>query len=311
MLFAQKPPSTSRSIPSRILGILSYDIVWVGISLFFLCATVVSYFLIFQPPLLSRYTSGLEQNIDAIVKSYTTKTAAIQQQTQTLSNRANIGLNANAQCSDNAKYNTFTEDMKTVQSLQMNVGLEAEYKIAPNAWIFWEPQSKAVYQSMVVEYTESLERLNSTLEASKRMIELARYKNIWIESCKKIQENKGSTIELQDECKSLASSTQSYRKTTPTVLHNSIDTNTSTLALLCKPVLETTGVNYTRFGNFQLEWLNLFERVMKTVYIPEDNISQSVETLITTAKNKQDQLTAIREKKSQLTGAWYIMRFDV
>lgn len=289
--------------------ILTSDILWFSVAFACLLATILFYFQVLQPLVLQKYIDNAQAQIIESNQKFISQVNQLTTLQQNITN--NLRTATGDPCTEEAKYTQSEKDQKNLQGLKDSLSIDSKLNNLPNFYIYSDQETKRIYSSFISDYNTSLNDLKPVVDQTKQSIDLADYKNTWIDSCISINNSKGDIKELQAICQNISNKANFYNKIGSKAIVDLLAKPLEDSNNLCKEILASKSVYYSQFGNFQLKWLSIFDIVNGLSITPDQSSMDAITTdFQNSVARKQDELNTLLEKRTEFNNIWYILELN-
>jgi hypothetical protein len=287
---------------------LNADIIWSGVAVGCLLGTVYFLFGGLQPLVLQNYIANAKQSIDDLGQAYIGQVNALSSAQTTIVQ--NTSYNILADCSEEQKYQTLEEGITKVELADRSLFPNQNYRTVNKFNGFGETEVREKYETFFDYYSNSLQNLRQTaLEDIRDLPTYAQYRNLWIDGCILITKSGTNSSQVKEYCQDLQKQTEEYLQNQPPNFWEQVQTPVEDGLKLCqKSVDNQTG----DFLDWKLSWLSSYGQL--TSFTPNiqqnlDRINSAIQDMQAESKKYKKDLDAIYERKTNLTGIWYLLEF--
>jgi hypothetical protein len=293
-----------------IKSILFSDVLWFGISLACLLATVLFYFQILQPLIVQKYSETAQAQIIESAQKFNIQADQIDSlQQNIISNTENLSAES---CTEEAKYDRSEKDRKDLENLKKSLNIEPRLKELPNFGVFYDSSIKNSYSLFVKQHEESIASFQPALANTKHVIEFVDYKNSWINQCIRIKNSDGNTNELQSTCKEMEAKADNYTKIAPAGIVSELGKPLENVRSLCIDINNSKYENYFQFNTFKLKWLAEYDNIRAIILITDSASIASIKTKFDITINQtKANLESILKNKQEFNDIWYLLNFTI
>jgi hypothetical protein len=294
----------------RMVNFFWSDYLWVFISFTSLLVSILFYFQFLQPQIISTYIRFEQDLIDRSVLDFQNKAQLVSAKKQEI-----IGKTqpiSNSGCDEKSKYTTEKEDLASLESLNEISSTLGSYTSAPKLYIFTDKDVTAVHEEFFKEYTTELDLLEEEKTTLKQYIDLANYRNSWIDFCIGTRESQSQTKKLEEFCGSMQRKNsllapQLISKTNFANLKPIIDDLNKT----CSSIATTTLGTFAGTNKLILDSISWVETISKPNLSGLDSIEKKNENMANIASKSKEKLSILQKRKTDFNGLWYLIGIDL
>ncbi len=195
---SKKSPQQSKSFFKTLGGAFMSDIVWLSVSFSLLIATILFYFQVLQPKIITNIGAKAQDQVFKVqndlsgkIKNFSeTRSEIISKNTQSLT-----GV-----CSEDQLYRDRDVDKSLVSSLEKQLIPDSSLENLDRYSVFTSKEIQEEYKNYYNQYKINISEISNEIESLAEFINFKEYENDWISNCVLLNESINVSRDLDTIC---------------------------------------------------------------------------------------------------------------
>jgi hypothetical protein len=302
-------PPKQKGFFGYISSIFWSDYLWVIVAFSTLIVSLMFYMIFLQPLILNRYIDTQLAAVDKISTLAKDKVNKVKLLNTSLSQKTSS--QAAMRCTEDFKYTSDQDDTANIASLSDVSTLPNDLSTPTRFAIFSDTKTDETYSTYFDSIKTDLDQLEVNSKTLSQYVDVAKYKNSWLEFCMNIKKSQGSTELLNAACNKLQRSNSFYAKSLSKTIISSIKPTLDEVNAVCLTLANGDDKQYPQYNKLILDsltWVELISSALQSNPLTFDEtlstINTKTEEVITTLKNDEIQ-------RSEPTGIWYLIGINL
>jgi len=307
----QKPFEASNNknkIKRSFLSNFNNDIILPAIAIGCILGVLLFYFQGLQPLILKNYSDTTSKKVIELKERYTNQVGSVSI-LQSEMDTYFVDFSDKV-CSQQETYKTKSEDLEKIDRLKLSLVPDASYKKLPTAGVFYSIEIQDIYQEFFKSYVNSLQEWSKLTDMVGTVPNFLDYRNLWVETCQKIEASNGNTTEVKAACENLISLSKNFENIKNTQFGKQISIGTAQSLDSCNEALKIKSRIMPNYGKWRLDWLTGYDRIVQARPVwteMNDSLNKVSENLLSLATNSITKINSVVSERRQFVNLWYIL----
>ena len=290
------------------------DIILPAIAIGCILGAFLFYFQGLQPLILRNYSETASKKVVDLKSRYSEQVSPISSTQNTFDSY--FQDYSDKVCSQQELYKNKTADQEKNDRLKLSLVPDSSFKNLSNSGIFYNSEIQTTYQQYFTDYINSLDAWNASVNNLSAIPNFLEFRNLWVSSCQKIEESKGDLATLKDICSNLKTGLLSYEGLKTTQFWDQVSGGVTVSMNKCDEVINLNSKSklLTNYGQWRLEWLTGFDRIVQARPVWNEvnsKINNTSENFLNSATVTINKFNSIVQERQQFINLWYILDFKV
>jgi hypothetical protein len=307
----QKPVEVSKNKikPKRsFFPKFNNEIILPAIAIGCILGVLLFYFQGLQPLILKNYADASSKKIVELKERYTNQVSTISNMQKELDTYF-IDFSDKV-CSEQETYKTKKEDLEKIDRLKLSLVPDATYKKLPTSGVFYSSEIQEIYQNFFTGYVNGLQEWSKLSDMIGTVPNFLDYRNLWVETCQKIEASDGNVAEVKAACENLINLSKNFEGIKNTQFGQQIASGSAQSIDSCNEALKLKSRIIPNYGKWRLDWLTGYDRIVQARPVWTDMneaLNKVSENLLSSATNSITKINSVVAERRQFINLWYIL----
>jgi hypothetical protein len=302
-------PPKQKGFFGYISSIFWSDYLWVIVAFSTLIVSLMFYLIFLQPLILNRYIDTQLAAVDKISTLAKDKVTKVKLLNTSLSQKTSS--QAAMRCTEDFKYTSDQDDTANIASLSDVSTLPNDLSTPTRFAIFSDTKTDETYSTYFDSIKTELDQLEANSKTLSQYVDVAKYKNSWLEFCMDIKKSQGSTELLNAACNKLQQSNSFYAKSLSKTIISSIEPTLDDVNTVCLAISNGDAKQYPQYNKLILDSLTWVELISSSSQSNPLTFDETLSTINTKTEEVKTTLKNDEIQRSEPTGIWYLIGINL
>lgn len=307
----QKPVEVSKNktkIKRSFLPKFNNEIILPAIAIGCILGVLLFYFQGLQPLILKNYADSTSKQIIELKERYTNQVGSVSNLQKEMDTYF-VDFSDKV-CSQQETYKTKKDDLEKIDRLKLSLVPDASYKKLPSSGVFYSTEIQEIYQNFFTSYVNGLQEWSKLSDMIGTVPNFLDYRNIWVETCQKIEASNGNVAEVKAACENLINLSKNFESIKNTQFGQQIASGSAQSIDSCNEALKLKSRLIPNYGKWRLDWLTGYDRIVQARPVWTDmneSLNKVSENLLSSATQTLTKINAVVSERRQFINLWYIL----
>jgi hypothetical protein len=292
-----------------ISSIFWSDYLWVIVAFSTLVVSLMFYLIFLQPLILNRYIDTQLATVDKVSSLAKDRVNKVKLLSTSLSQKTTS--QPAMHCTEDYKYTSDQDDSANIRSLSDISALPNDLSTPSRFAIFNDSKTDSTFFTYTNSVKTELEKLEQDSKNLSQYVDVAKYKNSWLEFCMNIKKSQGSLELLNTACNKLQQSNSFYAKSLSKTIISGIKTTLDEVNEICLLIANTETNQFPQYNKLVLDsltWVETISTSSQSNQLTFDDPLKTISALTDEVKSalKEDQI-----QRSEPAGIWYLIGINL
>jgi hypothetical protein len=296
-----------------ILGFISSifwsDYLWVIVAFSTLVVSLMFYLIFLQPLILNRYIDTQITTIDKVSVLAKDRVNKVKLLNTSLSQKTSS--QTAMRCNEDYKYISDQDDTANIGSLSDISALPNDLSTPARFVIFSDPKTDTVFLDFTNSIKSELEKLEQDSKNLSQYVDVAKYKNSWLEFCMGVKKSQGSTELLNATCNKLQQSNSFYAKSLSKTIISNIKPTLDEVNSICLSIANSDTKQFPQYNKLILDSLTWVETISSSSQSNPLSFDESLTKIDTLTDEIKTTLKDDEKQRSEPAGIWYLIGINL
>jgi hypothetical protein len=302
-------PPKQKGFFGYISSIFWSDYLWVIVAFSTLVVSLMFYLIFLQPLILNRYIDTQLAAVDKISALAKDKVTKVKLLNTSLSQKTSS--QAAMRCTEDYKYTSDQDDTANISSLSDISTLPNDLSTPSRFAIFSDSKTDSTFITYTDLIKTELEKLEQDSKNLSQYVDVAKYKNSWLDFCMNIKKSQGSTVLLSEACNKIQQSNSFYSKSLSKTIISSIKPTLDEVNAVCLALANSEAKQYPQYNKLVLDSLTWVETISTSSQPNLTFFDDSLKTINSLTDEVKTTLKDDEIERSQPAGIWYLIGINL